>query len=105
MMNRSVLNNRRLFPMKALRCKPAQSKPAHLKGASDEFETAVVAELRHLRRSEKLLQSMYPRLKTMPQLRVRFVEQLAEMQQRAQRLDAVLNPTGAMQFAPRSLSA
>jgi hypothetical protein len=35
----------------------------------------------------------------MPQLRGRFVEQLGEMQLRAQRLDAVLNPVGALQFA------
>jgi len=82
--------------MKASRCKPARSKPAQFAGASDEFETAVVAELRHLRRSEELLQTMYPRLKSTPQLRARFVQQLAEMQQRAQRLDAILNPIGAM---------
>ncbi len=83
--------------MKPSRCKPAKS-------ITDEFETAVVAELRLLRRSEKLLQTMYPRLKSRPQLRTRFVQQLAEMQQRAQRLDAVLNPVDALQFAP-ALSA
>jgi ferritin-like metal-binding protein YciE len=82
--------------MKVSRSKPAQSDTAH-----DEFETAVVAELRHLRQCEKRLQSMYPRLKSMPQLRARFIPLLAEMQQRAQRLDAVLNPIGAMQFAPQ----
>ena len=91
--------------MKPSRCKPARSKPAQFKGASDEFETALVAELRLLRRSERLLQTMYPRLRSTPQLRARFVEQLAEMQQRAQRLDAVLNPVGAMQFAPQFFSA
>ena len=91
--------------MKPSRCKPAKTKPAQIKRASDEFETAVVAELRLLRRSEKLLQNMYPRLKSTPQLRPHFVEQLAEMQQRAQRLDAVLNPVGALQFAPPSWPA
>ena len=60
----------------------------------------MVAELRHLRRCERLLQCMYPRLKSMPELRTRFLRQLAEMQWRARRLDAVLNPIGAMQFAP-----
>ena len=65
----------------------------------DEFETAVVAELEHLRTSEKLLQRLYPRLKTLPRLRNRFLQQLAEMQLRAQRLDAVLNPIGALQTA------
>jgi ferritin-like metal-binding protein YciE len=65
----------------------------------DEFESALVAELVELRRSEKALQKMYPRLKSKPQLRERFLEQLAEMQQRAHRLDAVLNPLGALHFA------
>jgi ferritin-like metal-binding protein YciE len=78
--------------MKASKSKPVQPKPAH-----DEFETALVAELRHLRTSEQFLQRMYPRLKTMPQLRNRFLQQLAEMQLRAQRLEAVLNPIGALQ--------
>jgi ferritin-like metal-binding protein YciE len=91
--------------MKPSRCKPAKTKPVQFPGASDEFETAVVAELRLLRKSEKLLQSMYPRLQSTPQLRARFVEQLAEMQHRAQRLDAVLNPVGAMQYAPQYFSA
>jgi ferritin-like metal-binding protein YciE len=91
--------------MKPSRCKPARSKPAQFQCASDEFETALVAELRLLRRSERLLQTMYPRLRSTPQLRARFVEQLAEMQKRAQRLDAVLNPVGAMQFAPQHFSA
>jgi ferritin-like metal-binding protein YciE len=65
----------------------------------DEFESALVAELVELRRTEKALQKMYPRLKSKPQLRTRFLQQLAEMQQRAHRLDAVLNPLGALQFA------
>jgi hypothetical protein len=79
--------------MKATKSNPAQTEAAH-----DEFEIALVAELRRLRSSEKTLQRMYPRLKTMPQLRNRFLQQLAEMQLRAQRLDAVLNPISALQF-------
>ncbi len=67
--------------------------------SQDEFENVLIAELEELRKSEKALQKMYPRLKTRPQLRVHFLEQLAAMQQRAQRLDAVLNPIGALQFA------
>jgi ferritin-like metal-binding protein YciE len=66
----------------------------------DEFESVLLAELEELRRSEKALQKMYPRLKSKPQLRTQFLQQLAEMQQRAYRLDAVLNPLGALQFAP-----
>lgn len=80
--------------------KASQSKAAHSLSAHDEFETALVAELRHLRTCEKALQSMYPRLKTAPQLRNKFLQQLAEMQLRANRLDAVLNPVTAYQFAP-----
>ena len=70
----------------------------------DEFENALVGELEQLRKSEKALRAMYPRLKSRPQLRVRFLEQLADMQQRAHRLDAVLNPVGAMQFTPMPLT-
>jgi ferritin-like metal-binding protein YciE len=59
-----------------------------------------MAELEELRKSEKALQKMYPRLKSRPQLRTRFLLQLADMQQRAHRLDGVLNPIGARQLAP-----
>lgn len=76
--------------MKAVRSIPVQ----------DEFESAVLSELEELRRSEKALQKLYPRLKSRPQLRPQFLQQLADMQQRAYRLDAVLNPIGALQFAP-----
>jgi ferritin-like metal-binding protein YciE len=65
----------------------------------DEFENALMAELEELRKSEKALQKMYPRLKTKPQLRTTFLRQLADMQHRAHRLDAVLNPVGAVQYA------
>ena len=65
----------------------------------DEFENVLLTELEELRRTEKSLEEMYPRLKSKPQLRTRFLQQLADMQQRAYRLDAVLNPTGAPQFA------
>ena len=71
--------------------KASKSKPQH-----DEFETALVSEVKRLRTSEKVLQRMYPRLRTMPELRSRFLQQLAEMQLRAQRLEAVLNPISAL---------
>ncbi|MGA2878006.1 MAG: hypothetical protein ABSG13_03570 [Bryobacteraceae bacterium] len=71
--------------MKALKATPAQ----------EEFENVLIAELEELRKSERALQKMYPRLKSKPQLRVHFLQQLADMQQRAHRLDAVLNPIGA----------
>jgi ferritin-like metal-binding protein YciE len=68
--------------------------------SQDEFENALMAELEELQKSEKALQKMFPRLKSRPQLRTRFLQQLADMQQRAYRLDAVLNPVGALQFTP-----
>ena len=74
--------------MKAVKSTPLQ----------DEFENLLIAELEELRKSEKALQKMYPRLKSKPQLRVHFLQQLADMQQRAHRLDAVLNPVGALHF-------
>jgi len=83
----------------------SQTQAAHSTNARDEFETALVAELRHLRTCEKALQSMYPRLRSTPQLRTRFLQQLAEMQLRAERLDAVLNPIGAFQYSRPAVSA
>jgi len=80
-------------------------KAARLTPSRDEFESALLTELQELRRTEKALQKMYPRLKSMPQLRPHFLEQLADMQQRAYRLDAVLNPVGALQPAPLVPSA
>jgi ferritin-like metal-binding protein YciE len=65
----------------------------------DDFENALLSELVELRKSEKALQRMYPRLKSKPQLRTQFLQQLAVMQRRAHRLDAVLNPVGALKFA------
>ena len=68
--------------------------------AEDEFESILLAELQELRKTEKALQRMYPRLKGQPQLRMPFMQQLADMQHRTSRLDGVLNPIGALQFAP-----
>ena len=86
--------------MKASHCTPALSRPRSKAphNANDEFATAVFEELRQLHRCEKSLQRMYPRLKETPELRDRFLDQLAEMQQRTQRLDAVLNPVDALRY-------
>jgi ferritin-like metal-binding protein YciE len=75
-------------------------KAPHPIKSQDEFENVLLAELQELRRTEKALEKLYPRLKSKPQLRTRFLQQLSDMQFRARRLDAVLNPTGALQFAP-----
>ena len=71
-------------------------RPAPLQ---DEFEDVLMAEFEELRKTEKALQKMYPRLKQAPKLRIAFLRELAEMQRRAERLDGVLNPIGALRFA------
>jgi ferritin-like metal-binding protein YciE len=78
--------------------KTAQSTAWARVAVEDEFETALVVELEQLHKRERVLQKMYPRLKSKPQLRDRFLQELAEMQQCADRLDAVLNPIGALQY-------
>jgi ferritin-like metal-binding protein YciE len=80
-------------------------KAVRATAVQEEFESVLIAELEELRKSEKALQKMYPRLKSKPQLRVHFLQQLADMQLRAQRLDAVLNPIGALQFTSTSCVA
>jgi len=80
-------------------------KAVRASAVQEEFESVLIAELEELRKSEKALQKMYPRLKSKPQLRVHFLKQLADMQQRAQRLDAVLNPIGALQSSASFLTA
>jgi ferritin-like metal-binding protein YciE len=80
-------------------------KAVRATAVQEEFENVLIAELEDLRKSEKALQKMYPRLKSKPQLRVHFLQQLADMQQRAHRLDAVLNPIGALKFASTTVAA
>lgn len=70
-----------------------------VKSTQDDFENVLIAELEQLHKAEQALRKMYPRLKKKPQLRTVFLQQLADMQSRAQRLDAVLNPVEALQFS------
>jgi division protein CdvB (Snf7/Vps24/ESCRT-III family) len=58
----------------------------------DDFDAILVAELETLRDGERRLQRLFSRLRKQPQLRDRFLMELATIQQRAERLDAVLNP-------------
>lgn len=85
-----------LEALKSMHAQPVQHQPVQ---REDEFESALLAELVELRKTERALQKMYPRLKSKPQLRTPFLQKLAEMQQRAYRLDVVLNPLGAIEFA------
>ena len=58
----------------------------------DDFDAVLIAELETLRDGERRLQRLFSRLPSQPQLRDRFLMELAAIQQRAERLDAVLNP-------------
>lgn len=64
--------------------------------SKNNFDAIVVAEIQMLRNGERRLQRLYSNLQVEPQLRSRFMHELAELQVRADRLDAVLSPVGAM---------
>ena len=65
----------------------------------DDFDAMLVAELKTLRDREQHLQQLFSRLKRQPQLRDRFLVDLAALRQRTERLDAVLNPLQAFHSA------
>ena len=68
------------------------------------FDAVVVAELQILRSGERRLERLYSDLQTKPQLRSHFLRELAELQLRADRLDAVLSPVGALNSTPAYLA-
>lgn len=71
-------------------------------GSFDEyFEQVLVAEVKSLKRDEGRLKRLYPKLRNQPKLQERFQLELAELRQRLDRLDAVLNPIYA--FRPASI--
>lgn len=64
----------------------------HQSSKAHNLDAIVVAELEVLRSREQHLERLYSDLETKPQLRGHFLRELAELQLRADRLDAVLNP-------------
>ena len=58
----------------------------------NNFDAVVVAEIQILRSGEQRLERLYSDLQTRPQLRSHFMRELAALQMRADRLDAVLSP-------------
>ena len=62
---------------------------------NNNFDAIVVAEIQILRSGEQRLQRLYSDLQSKPQLREDFLRELAELQLRADRLDAVLSPAGS----------
>ena len=70
------------------------------KNSTNNFDAIVVAELQLLRSGEQRLERLYSRLQTKPQLRDHFLRELADLQVRADRLDAVLSPVGPTGSTP-----
>ena len=68
--------------------------------SKNNFDAIVVAEIQILRSGERRLERLYSDLESKPQLRDDFLRELAELQMRADRLDAVLSPVGAMNSSP-----
>ena len=68
------------------------------------FDAIVVAEIQMLRSGERRLERLYSDIQTKPQLRDHFLRELVELQLRADRLDAVLNPVGGMTSSPAYLA-
>lgn len=62
------------------------------KDSKNNFDAIVVAELQLLRTDEQRLERLYSHLQAKPQLRTHFMRELADLQLRADRLDAVLSP-------------
>ena len=63
----------------------------------NHHETAVASELERLRFDSVRLQRLYPHLQHRPELRRPFMVELAALQVRADRLDALLSaPTSAV---------
>jgi len=76
-------------------------RPTSLKDIpQDDFEWILVAELETLRKGERRLERLYSKMGTKPHLREQFLNQLAEIRQRADRLDAVLNPFSTIERMP-----
>ena len=65
----------------------------------DDFDALLVSEVETLREGEKHLNIIYQRMREEPQLREFFLQELAEVQQRATRLLAVLCPDEILESA------
>ena len=72
--------------------------------SKNNFDAIVVAEIQILRSGERRLERLYSDLESKPQLLDDFLRELAELQMRADRLEAVLSPVGAMNSAPAYLT-
>jgi|HubBroStandDraft_1064217.scaffolds.fasta_scaffold230991_2 hypothetical protein len=64
----------------------------------DDFDTVLLSELEILRKSEQHLERLYRQLQRKPHLRDSFLCELSEVQQRTERLNAVLTPFDAFEL-------
>jgi len=58
--------------------------------SSESFDGFVLTKLEIVRSSEKQLEWLFPKLQSNPQLQDSFLQQLAVVRKRAERLDAIL---------------
>jgi hypothetical protein len=57
----------------------------------DSFESLLLTELEIVRSGEERLERLFPKLRLHPQLQEPFLQELAEVQWRADRLEAILS--------------
>jgi hypothetical protein len=75
-------------------------QPATLDDAADRF---LLTELQILRSGEERLQRLFPSLGLHPQFQKLFLQELAEVRERADRLDGILNCSNTFSAAPDQL--
>jgi hypothetical protein len=83
----------------AKHCRGNMNQPSQ-----NNFDAIIVAEIKNLRSGERRLERLYSDLHAKPQLRGHFLRELAALQLRADRLEAVLNPVGALSASPAYLA-
>jgi hypothetical protein len=59
--------------------------------AIDSLDTLLLTELEIVRSGKERLERLFPKLRLHPQLQECFMQELAEVRERADRLDAILN--------------
>jgi hypothetical protein len=70
----------------------------------DDFDSVLLSELEILRESEKHLERLYLQLQRKPHLRESFLCELSEVQQRTERLNAVLTPFDTFELPAASFA-
>ena len=66
---------------------------------NESFDKFVLTELEIVKSSEERLERLFPKLRSNPQLQEGFLQELAAVRKRADRLDAILNGLDSVQFS------